>query len=521
MPDRSPTQHSADGLSWTDESLWTQFSRLADAAPEAVAVIGADGRHWSRAEMRTMALAVRDALRAGGLQAHERVMLQGRKTAPALAAALGISAADAIICPFTPDLGAAERSVLDQRLGHVAVIGDTDGEPIADVPALRLRLRPRSAAATPADERDARTAMIGFTSGTTGVPKGVMHSAAAMNYTVRACAHIAGLAPGDAILGVVPLGSAPGFTFSAHFALALGHPLVIVDPWDPLETLKKISTHAVRWGICVPTHLATMVELARSGAWTQASPLKALGVGGSSMTPELIRDARQLLGIPALRMFGMSECMGHASTRPDDSLERLCHSDGKPFPGTQDEAFDAERRMLPRGERGQAGARGPSLFLGYCRGLGDQEFQLTADGFYLTGDEITCDSDGYLRVVGRIKDQIIRGGYNIDPAEVEAALLRHPAIAQVSVVSVPEKRLGEQACAICAIRDGHSVPSLEELKSHLAMVGLSKKKWPEHLLVVEDFMYTTTGKVDKKRLSRLAAAKLQLEEAPQTSVGNH
>ncbi|WP_211162914.1 class I adenylate-forming enzyme family protein [Aromatoleum diolicum] len=509
MPDRSPTHYSADGLAWTDDTLWTQFSRLAVAVPEALAVVGADGRRWNRAEMRDMALAVRDALLAGGVGAQDRVMLQGRKTAPVLAAALGISAAGAIICPYTPDLGAAERHVLDERLDHIAVIGDADGEAIAGTPSLRLQLRRRNPDAIP-DERNARTALIGFTSGTTGVPKGVMQSAASMNYTVRACEHIAGLAPGDAILGVVPLGSAPGFTFTVHFSLSLGHPLVIVDPWDPLETLKKIAAHDVRWGICVPTHLATMVELARKGQWSAPSPLKALGVGGSSMTPELIRDARELLGIPALRMFGMSECMGHASTRPDDALELQCHSDGKSFPGTQDEAFDSERRMLPRGERGQAGVRGPSLFLGYCRGLGEHEFQLTPDGFYLTGDEIICSADGYLRVVGRIKDQIIRGGYNIDPAEVEAALLRHPAIDQVSIVSVPEPRLGEQACALCSIRDGFAEPTLEDIKRHLGEIGLSKKKWPEHLLIINHFPYTTTGKVDKKRMSKIAVAELGL-----------
>ena len=133
-----------------------------------------------------------------------------------------------------------------------------------------------------------------------------MHTAAAMNYTVLGCRQVARLDPGDAILGVVPLGSAPGFTFTAHFSLALGHPLVIIDPWDALETLKLIELHQVRWGICVPTHLASLVEVARSGRWSLGtSPIKALGVGGSSMTPELIDDAHALLGIRALRMFGM------------------------------------------------------------------------------------------------------------------------------------------------------------------------------------------------------------------------
>lgn len=509
MRDHSFETFAADGLTWTDESMWDQFAKLTDAHPEALAVVGADGRGWSRAEMRKMAEATTRALLAAGVRPHERIMLQGRKNAPVLAAALGISAARAIICPYTPDLGSAERGVLDERLDHVAVIGDSDGEPIPDVPGLRLVLRQRNHSAAP-DERDALTALIGFTSGTTGVPKGVMHSPAAMNYAVRACEWVASLTPGDPILGLMPWGSAPGFTFTAHFSLALGHPLVIVDPWDPLETLKVIDAYGCRWGICVPTNLVSMVEIARSGKWSRPSPLKALGVGGGSMTPELIRAARELLGIPALRMFGMSECMGHASTHPDDSPDRLQHSDGKSFPGTRDEAFDSERHRLPRGQRGQAGVQGPSLLIGYCRGLGDHEYQLTEDGFFLTGDEIICDADGYLKVVGRIKDQIIRGGYNIDPGEVEAALLCHPAIAMASVVPVPEQRLGEQACAVCTIRAGHPAPTLEDVKDHLASIGLTKKKWPEHMMIVEDLVYTTTGKVDKKRLSRLVISELRL-----------
>ncbi|MGM9488208.1 class I adenylate-forming enzyme family protein [Ideonella sp. YS5] len=510
MPEPNPATHSIEGLTWTDAPLWEQFHALADADPQALAIVAADGRSWTRGEMRSMAVAAYHALLAAGVQPHDRVMLQGRKTPQTLACALGVSAARAIVCPYTPDLGAAEREVLDQRLGHIAVVSDSEGAPIPGVPGLRLSLRHRAALGEP-DARDALAAMIGFTSGTTGVPKGVMHSAAAMNYTVRACQRIAGLAPGDAILGVVPLGSAPGFTFTAHFSLALGHPLVVIDPWDARETLRLIEAHQVRWGICVPTHLASLIEVARGEHWSRTSPLKALGVGGSSMTPELVADAHALLGIRALRMFGMSECMGHASTLLDDPPQRLGHSDGRSFPGTQDEAFDPQLRMLPRGQRGQAGVRGPSLFLGYCLGLGDQGHRLTEGGFYLTGDEIICDDAGYVKVVGRLKDQIIRGGFNIDPAEVEAALMRHPAIAQVAVVSVPEKRLGEQACAVCCVRDGQATPTLEDIKSHLSEIGLSKKKWPEHLLVMAELPVTATGKIDKKRLRGIAVSQVHPE----------
>lgn len=503
------TRFSAGSLAWSDASVWEQFSALAEAAPHALALVAPDGQLWTRAELRQLANAVRTALADGGVLPHERIMLQGRKTAETMAAVLAISAMRAIACPYTPDLGASERAVLDERLNDSACISDEAGEPIAGTKQLRLRLRERSQLA-PADPRDARTALIGFTSGTTGVPKGVMHSSAAMNYTVAACRQVAGLVDGDAILGIVPLGSAPGFTFTAHFSLSLGHPLVMIDPWDPVRTLKAIDAYQCRWGICVPTHLATLIEVARGGQWHARSPLKALGVGGSAMTPELIQDARQLLGISALRMFGMSECMGHASVALDDDLERMMHSDGKPFPGTEDEAFDADNRQLPRTTRGQAGVRGPSSFLGYCQGLGDQEYRLTSDGFYLTGDEIVVGEDSYLKVVGRIKDQIIRGGYNIDAAEVEAALLRHPAIVSAAVIAVPEKRLGEQACAVCCIRAGSSAPGFEAMKEHLAGIGLSKKKWPEFLIIREQLPYTASGKIDKKQVTKMAMAELGL-----------
>ncbi len=508
MPDQTVTTLSAGSLTWTDATLWDQFAALAQAAPHALAIIAPDGKLWTRGEVRAMAETVTAALQQAGVAPHARVMLEGKKSAATLAAALGISALRAVICPFTPDLGAAEQRVLSERLGHVATIGDTDGEPIAGMP-LKLALHVR-APGIAADARDAQTALIGFTSGTTGIPKGVMHSSAAMNYTVRACKHVAGLADGDAILGIVPLGSAPGFTFTAHFALALGHPLLMIDPWDPVQTLKAIDAYHCRWGICVPTHLATLIEVARVKGWSSTSPIRALGVGGSAMTPELIADAKALLGITALRMFGMSECMGHASVALEEGTERAMHSDGLSFPGTQDEAFGFDNEILPRGQRGQAGVKGPSLFLGYCLGLGDQEYRLTPDGFYLTGDEVIVSDDGDVKVVGRIKDQIIRGGFNIDAAEVEAAVLRHPAIAVATVVAVPEKRLGEQACAVVCVRKGHALPDLDELRVHLDKVGLSKKKWPEYLIVRDDLIYTSTGKIDKKQITKSAIAQLGL-----------
>jgi acyl-CoA synthetase len=490
---------SAGDLHWSDDTLWAQFERLAQADASAVALIDCDDRHWSRAELQERAHAVAADFRAAGVEAGSRVLVAGHKRAGTLVIALAVSSLGATFCPYSPKLTSADRAVLEARLGHVAHAQASDEDAVTIDPATR-----------PAAGGSARTdvALIGFTSGSTGVPKGVMHGHIALNYATRACAAIAGLQPGDSILGIVPLDSAPGYTFTAHFALSLGHPLVMIDPWEPSAAMDRAVRYNGGWAIMVPTHLFTMVEAARTGAWVGRLPLRACAVGGSAMTPELIADADRLLGLKALRMFGMSECMGHSSARPGDPLDRRQNFDGIPFPGTQEEAFDANEQPLPRGVRGQAGVRGPSLFLGYADGLGAGQERLTADGFYLTGDEITRDDDGFVKVVGRIKDQIIRGGFNIDPAEIEAALLRHPAIAEVAVVGVPERKLGEQACAVCRIRDGAEPVTFDQVIAHLQAEGLSRKKWPEHLLLVDRMVVGATGKLDKKAMAAHAISTL-------------
>ena len=490
----------ADGLTWTDDRLWPQFAAHAGADPDALALIDCDDRRWTRGELYLLALDTTERLAAAGVTAGTRVLAAGVKRAETLATALAASACEATFCPYSPKLSETDRQVLEARLGHAAlVMAGSDGGIVVAQSASDWRTT---------DPRDRDTVLIGFTSGSTGVPKAVMHGAAALNYATRACAAIAALEPQDSILGIVPLDSAPGFTFTAHFALSQGRPLVFVDPWDPAAAMRRAVEHGCGWAIMVPTHLFTMVEAAKTGSWSGTLPLRAAAVGGSAMTAELIADAETLLGLKALRMFGMSECMGHCSTRPDDPLARRQGSDGVPFPGTEEEAFDADGVALARGSRGQAGVRGPSLFLGYAEGLGSGQERRSRDGFFLTGDEIVRDEGGFVTVVGRIKDQIIRGGFNIDPAEIEAALLRHPAIAEVAVVAVPEPKLGEQACAVCRVRQGTIPFAFATMVDHLEREGLSRKKWPEHLLIVEQMAVGATGKLDKKAMAARAASAL-------------
>lgn len=492
-------------LEWTDERLWSQFQTQLRNDPDAIALVDCEDRLWSRRELQQMADGLADDLRKADVVAGDRVLVAGYKTAGTLASALAISALEAVFCPYSPKLGASELAAIEAALGHAAKVGCKNGG--------EWTLSPAATPERSSDPRDAETVLIGFTSGSTGVPKGVMHGPGALNYATIACARIAGLEPDDAILGIVPLDSAPGFTFTAHFALSQGRRLVFVDPWDPVEAMTRAEAFDVGWSIAVPTHLFTMVEAARQGHWKGRLPLKAMAVGGSTMTAELIADAETFLGLKALRMFGMSECMGHCSTRRHHSLERRQGFDGWPFPGIEEEAFDGDLQALPRGERGQAGVRGPSLFLGYAVGMGAGQEKMTPDGHYLTGDEIVRDAEGYVRVVGRIKDQIIRGGFNIDPAEIEAVLLRHPAIVEAAVVAVPETKLGEQACAVCRLRPGFEPLDMSTLLEHMQASGVSRKKWPEHLVLVDRMAIGATGKLDKKAMAAIAIADLERRRA--------
>lgn len=490
---------ASNAMSIETSTLWTRFEMSAKADGNAIAVIDAEGRQWTRSELMDRCDELAARLTDTSITPRTRVLVRPDRTIMTVIAALALSRLDAILCFEPPGLDRHRRGKLAHALGTVAVLGHgLEGFECAACAA------PSAAA----DPRDSACVLIAGTSGSTGRPKFVMHGTAALDYSANACAAIAGLEPGEAIFAAIAPETPGGFALSIHMALAQGRPLVLAPRWDALDAMTRIVEHRCRWTTMVPTQLLGMVEAARDGAWDGPLPLRAIAVGGSAMSSALIADAERLLGVSALRMFGLSECLAHCSARLEDGRAGFTGSEGFPFPGTELEAFDTSGIRLPRGQRGHAGVKGPSLFLGYALGLGAGEETFTPDGFLLTGDEIVREPDGQVRVVGRIKDQIIRGGYNIDPAELEAVIALHPDVAEVAVVPVSDPRLGEKACAVIRLRPEAQALSLMDVCDLLAKAGVYRRKWPEALVITGRLPRLAGGKIDRRRIAASASKSL-------------
>jgi cyclohexanecarboxylate-CoA ligase len=473
-------------------------------APDAVAVIDDSGQHTVR-ELFEHA----DAL---GGAASGTVLVQADNSWRTVAASLAVGASGGTLAVVNRHTTAAEFAAAIEDIQPDAVIA----EPAALAEWAVESLLPGGAAMPVLDgwrawsvpgRRDVSRwgggCLIGLTSGSTGRAKGVVQSEDALRYAAAQTIAINGLRPGDAVAAIVPLSSTAAYCFGVYLALLLGGPLVLWGRWDPEATLRRMAEAEVRWTMCVPT---MALQLGAVAAGSRAlRGVRSVTVGGGPMDSGALRRAEESLGTRILRVFGMSECLGHTSPAPDDPPEIRLGRDGRPFPGTELRAVDEAGRPVPPGEVGRAQVRGPSLFLGYARGGKLEPPALTADGFLPTGDLLLADDDGTVVIMGREKDVIIRGGRNIDITEVERAITSHPRVAQVCVAPVPDEVLGERAAALVVPVDGGPV-RLDEVTDHLHRAGLSKAKWPEFVFAVDDLPQTAVGKLSRAGARDLARA---------------
>lgn len=392
---------------------------------------------------------------------------------------------------------AREDIAPDVVVASAAALSTWDTEPVGG-PVLggwRLAVGERGA-----PDRWAGGVVIGLTSGSTGRAKGVVQSEAALRYASRCTIDAVGLRPGDAVGALVPLSSAAAVCFGLYLPLLLGGPMLLLEKWEPAAAVRLMAGHDARWTMCVPTMALQMG--AADGVEGALAAMTAMTVGGGPMDAGALGRAERRLGTRFLRVFGMSECLGHTTPGPADPAERRLGTDGKPFPGTDLRVVDETGAPLAAGVAGHAQVRGPSLFLGYARGGTVERPLLTEDGFLATGDLMELRPDGSVIVKGREKDIIIRGGRNIDITEVESAIARHPEVDQVCVVPVADEVLGERVAALLVTaREDLDVPALQD---HLHREGLTKGKWPEYVFRVDALPQNRVGKLARREAAAIA-----------------
>jgi cyclohexanecarboxylate-CoA ligase len=483
-----------------------EFQRRAQAS-DFVAVIDDSGEHTAQQLLR-------HAAELAGSLGTDRgvgtVVLQADNSWRTVAASLAVGLGGGVVALVNRHTTQHEFAAAVEDIQPDAVIADPTAMREWAVPELVAAGEDhqaldgwvcRSTAQTRDVSRWSGGALIGLTSGSTGRAKGVVQSEDALRYACGHTIRINGLRPGDAVAAIVPLSSAAAYCFGVYLGLMLGGPLVLWSKWEPETVLARMAETDVRWTMCVPT-MALQLGSTAAGARVLEG-VRAITVGGGPMEVGALARAERSLGTRILRVFGMSECLGHTSPSPDDPQEARLGRDGTPFPGTQLRAVDDTGAPVPVGESGLAQVRGPSLFLGYARNGELDPPVLTADGFFPTGDLLLVDEDGSVTVLGRAKDVIIRGGRNIDITEVERAIAGHPRVAGVCVVPVPDPVLGERAAALVVSVDGSRI-CLEDLTEHLRDIGLSKTKWPELAFAVDDLPQTTVGKVNRRAARELA-----------------
>ena len=396
---------------------------------------------------------------------------------------------------FLPRAEALQESV--PELEHIVVVRGDPGRAIAFD---RLVLTPPADLAHLAPAGDDLGFLV-FTSGTEAMPKGVLYTHDILVFSVRSVVEALGVGSGDVIFMTSPLASTTGVLNGMDMLAILQTKLVLLERWNPQVAAGLIERERCAFTFIAATFLHDLTYLDGIGS-QDLSSFRLFACGGSPIPVKLARDAERVLGCRVLRAYGASEQTFVVITRPSDRSERAYTTDGLALPGREVRILNSAGQLAEPGEPGEIVCRGPNVAVGYFDApqLNAQSFD--QDGFYHSSDLGVMDADGYLTVVGRKKEMIIRGGMNISPMEIETRLAEHPCVSEVAVVGYPDSRLGERVCAFVVPRPGTS-PALADLAAFLFAGGMAKYKLPERLEIVDALPRTPVGKVHKASLSAL------------------
>lgn len=350
---------------------------------------------------------------------------------------------------------------------------------------------------------------IVYTSGTTSRPKGCFHTLNTVRSSAVQIARAVDYSPEDVQFGPSPITHSTGLVTSVLIPLHLGASSHFMEKWDPVDAVRRVKEYGLTAAVTATPFLQMLMK-AFDPAKDDASSLRVWVCAGAPIPGSVINAATEMFpGCTVLSLYGRSENLLTTLCTINDAPERSSTSDGRAADPAAVQVVGGDGLEVPRGEVGDVAYRGPSHMLGYWANQDATEELFTPEGFSRSGDLGFMDEDGFVRITGRSKDIIIRGGMNISAREVEDELLQNPQVANVAVVAMPDERLGEKCCAFVVPADDGGAPDLETIVAFLKDRGIANQKLPERLEIVDELPTTATGKIQKHVLRAQIAEKVK------------
>lgn len=394
---------------------------------------------------------------------------------------------------------AAMAQGMRAELPHLKHVIVADGE--GDTGFERMLLS-ADASELPPGLRPDDMAVLMFTSGTTGEPKGVMHTSNSLIACCKALSGRFGLDSSDVLLVASPVGHMTGYAAIVLLSVYLGGTMILQDIWEAKRGVGLMAREGVTYTAASTPFLSDICEAVKGGS-PQPKSLRSFLCGGAPIPSVLIERAAGELGLKVCSLWGMTEVLSGTLTEPSRAVEKSASTDGRSLEGMEVRIVDSDGNPVPAGEPGRLLVRGAQMFKGYYKRPELPTFD--GDGWFDSGDLAYMDKDGYIRISGRVKDILIRGGENVPVVEIENLLYKHPAVSAVAVVGFPDARLGERGCAFIVPRSGSTI-DLTAVQAYLGEARMAKQFWPERIELVPELPRTASGKIQKFRLRELAAA---------------
>ncbi|HDQ3599469.1 TPA: medium-chain fatty-acid--CoA ligase [Escherichia coli] len=508
---------------WGDASLADYWQQTARAMPDKIAVVDNHGASYTYSALDHAASCLANWMLTKGIESGDRIAFQlpgWCEFTVIYLAYLKIGAVSVPLLPswreaelvwvlnkcqakmfFAPTLFKQTRPVdlilpLQNQLPQLQqIVGVDKLAPATSSLSLSQIIADNTPLTTAITVHGDELAAVLFTSGTEGLPKGVMLTHNNILASERAyCARL-NLTWQDVFMMPAPLGHATGFLHGVTAPFLIGARSVLLDIFTPAACLALLEQQRCTCMLGATPFVYDLLNLLEKQP-ADLSALRFLLCGGTTIPKKVARECQQR-GIKLLSVYGSTESSPHAVVNLNDPLPRFMHTDGYAAAGVEIKVVDDARKTLPPGCEGEEASRGPNVFMGYF-----DEPELTAraldeEGWYYSGDLCRMDEAGYIKITGRKKDIIVRGGENISSREVEDILLQHPKIHDACVVAMPDERLGERSCAYVVLKAPHHSLSLEEVVAFFSRKRVAKYKYPEHIVVIEKLPRTASGKIQK------------------------